>query len=252
MMRANRRPTPESELAMTQPTPAPEPPEDAPVPEPAHGRSAFEAIDLRTTDPAAVNSYLRQLDESAEPVKIVGAAGQAGLATGLRTSLKVRIEGNVGAYFALLNAGGNLEIAGDVGPACGHSMTAGDVLVRGHAGDSLAAFACGGFIGVHGTAGQACGLGLGGADVVVRQSVGAQAAYGMRAGNLVLGSDAGDQLGEGCTGGTIYLRGNAASIASNLREVRMRESDAMRLGLLLVRAGIKSATREFRVYRPRG
>lgn len=227
-------------------------PESPPAPDPAVPEPPVPvSLDLHSTDLAAINAHLRELDESASEVRIVGAAGQAGLATGLRQRIKVRVEGSVGDYFALLNAGASLDIVGDVGAGCGHSMTTGDILVRGHAGHSLAAYARGGFIGVHGMAQQACGLGLEGADVVVRLSVGPRAGYAMRAGNLVLGSDAGEKLGEGCTGGTIYLRGSAASIADTLREVRMRESDAMRLGLLLVRAGIKSATKEFRVYRPR-
>jgi glutamate synthase domain-containing protein 3 len=208
-----------------------------------------EPFDLQTADLITLNTRLRGLEDATDEVKIVGATGQNGLATGLRHSIKIHISGNVGAYFALLNAGADLDIAGDATAACGHSMSSGSILVRGHAGHSLAAFARGGFIGVHGSAKYACALGLNGADVVVRQSVGPRAAQGMRAGNLVLGSDAGVELGKDCQGGTIYLRGDAASIAETLREVRMRESDAMRLGLLLVRAGIKGAAKDFRVYR---
>jgi methylamine---glutamate N-methyltransferase subunit B len=208
-------------------------------------------LDLRTLSPAEVNLQLRALAEPTHEIQLIGVSGQAGLASGIEQPLKIMLSGNVGAYFAMLNAGAELEITGDVGMGCGHSMTAGGILIRGHAGHSLGAFARGGFIGVHGAAKEACGLGLNGADVVVRQTVGARAGHAMRAGNLVLGNDAGAQLGKDCTGGTIYLRGEAASLADNLREVRMRESDAMRLGLLLVRAGIKAATKEFRIYRAR-
>ena len=73
----------------------------------------------------------------------------------------------------------------------------------------------------------------------------------MRSGNLILGNDAGPDLGLDATGGTIYLRGEAASIAEGMREVKMKDADSMRLGLLLVRAGIRAATKEFRIYRPR-
>lgn len=238
---------------MTEPAPTPDRPAPGhPAPDPSQAPSQQSStFDLSAIDVAALNACLRKLDGSAGEVRIVGCARQSGLATGLRESIRVAVEGTVGAFFALLNAGAHFDVFGDAGAACGHSMTAGDILVRGRAGHSLAAFARGGFIGVHGTAQHGCALGLSGADVVVRQSVGPRAAYRMRGGNLVLGSDAGENLGEACTGGTIYVRGNAASIADALREVRMRESDAMRLGLLLVRAGIKSATKEFRVYRPR-
>lgn len=182
---------------------------------------------------------------------LVGASGQSGLATAMTHNLKVAIHGNVGAFFAMLNAGGDFEIHGDAASACGHSMTEGGILVRGHAGASLGAFAVGGFIAVHGSAKEYCGLCLNGGDVVVRQSVGMRAAFRMREGNLVLGNDAGNDLGAEAIGGTIYLRGEARSLAPHVREVRMRESDAVRLGLLLVRAGIKGVTKDFRVFRPR-
>jgi glutamate synthase domain-containing protein 3 len=213
--------------------------------------ASTEPLDLRRFGVGATNAVLRGVtDESAE-TSIVGAAGQAGLATAIRAPIKVTVSGNAGAWLGMLNAAGDLEISGDAGAGCGHSMTGGAILVRGHAGSALGAFARGGFIGVHGTAKDNCGLGLSGADIVVRQSVGPRAAHAMRSGNLVLGSDAGVELGLDCVGGTIYLRGEAASIAPTLREVRMRESDAVRLGLLLVRAGIKAATKDFRIYRPR-
>lgn len=208
-------------------------------------------LDLRLLGLSETNLQLRALDTQLEVIELLGASGQSGLATGIDLPVKIKVTGNVGAYFALLNRGADFDIAGDAGLACGHSMTAGGILIRGHAGHSLGAFARGGFIGVHGTAKEACGLGLNGADLVVRQTVGARAGQAMRAGNLVLGSDVGAQLGKDCVGGTIYLRGEAASVAETLREVKMRESDAVRLGLLLVRAGIKAATKEFRIYRSR-
>ena len=213
--------------------------------------TAPEPLDLRVLDVGAVNMELRGFEDSAEGISVTGIAGQNGLAAAIAQRIKVTFHGHVGDLFALLNAGGDLEVIGDVGAACGHSMAGGGILIRGHAGQALGAFARGGFIGIHGTAKEACGVGLSGADIFVRQSVGARAAQGMRSGNLVLGSDAGPELGKECVGGTIYLRGEAGSIAETLREVRMRESDAVRLGLLLVRAGIKGATKDFRVYRPR-
>lgn len=213
--------------------------------------SAQPPLDLRSTSLAAINSELRQLDEQAAEVHILGANSQHGLASGIAQGIKVSVSGHVGAYFGLLNAGGDLELSGDCGDCCGHSMSAGGILVRGQAGRALAAFARGGFIGVHGSAKDACALAVAGADIVVRQSVGARAAERMQSGHLVLGSDAGPELGKDATGGTIYLRGTAASVSDQLQEVRMRDSDAMRLGLLLARAGLKGSAKDFRVYRPR-
>ena len=212
---------------------------------------APEPLDLRNIGRSTINAQLRGLVEHDRPVSILGAAGHSGLATAIAQPIRVMINGSVGAFCGMLNAGADLDISGDAGQACGHSLSAGAILIRGHAGTAVGAFAGGGFIGVHGTAKEDCGLCLNGADIVVRQSVGARAAHGMRRGNLVLGSDAGHELGKDCVGGTIYLRGSAGSIADCLREVRMRESDAVRLGLLLVRAGIKGTAKDFRIYRPR-
>lgn len=213
--------------------------------------NAFEPLDLRRESVGQINARLRAREEQTEAITISGASGQSGLATAIGQPIKVAIQGNVGALCGMLSAGSDLEVVGDAGAGCGHSMSSGAILVRGHAGRALGCFARGGFIGVHGMAKDDCGLHLAGADIVVRQSVGPRAGHGMRAGNLVLGSDAGHELGKDFTGGTIYLRGEAASIAEGLREVRMRESDAVRLGLLLVRAGIKAATKDFRLYRSR-
>ncbi len=212
------------------------------------------SLDAKALGVAALNRHLRELQmaENEPAVRILGLMGQHGLATGIANEVRIELIGMAGSNFGMLNAAADLDLTGDAGSCCGHSMTGGGILVRGHVGHSAAAFAHGGFIGVHGTAKSACGLFLNGADVVVRQAVGDFAARGMRSGNLVLGSDVGNGLGQDCTGGTIYVRGTVASISDCLREARMKEADSMRLGLLLVRAGIKGAVaKDFRIYRPR-
>lgn len=209
------------------------------------------AFDLRTLAPNQLNTQLRALADEENEIQIAGANGQPVLCAGISQGLKVVLTGSAGPYFGMLNAGADLDVTGDVGLCCGHSMNSGAILVRGNAGQALGALARGGFIGVHGAAKDSCGLGLAGADVIVRQAVGARAGQSMRSGNLILGNDAGPDLGLDATGGTIFLRGAAASVADGIREVKMKDSDSMRLGLLLVRAGIRAATKEFRIYRPR-
>lgn len=209
------------------------------------------SFDLRAVASAQLNAQLRGLAEEDHEIQVSGAAGQAALCSGISQTLKIVITGSAGPYFGMLNAGADLDLSGDAGLCCGHSMNSGAILVRGHAGQSLGALARGGFIGVHGSAKDACGLGLAGADVIVRQTVGARAGQSMRSGTLILGNDAGAELGLDASGGTIFLRGEAASIADCMREVKMKDSDSMRLGLLLVRAGIRAATKDFRIYRPR-
>lgn len=213
--------------------------------------NSSHVLDLQSASVSEVNRRLRELESNSVEWTIVGADGQHGVATGVNRNLAIHVNGSTGDCFGMLNAEAELQLSGNAGVACGHSMTGGSVLVRGHVGHSLAAFAMGGFICVYGSAKDGCGIGLDGADVFVRQSVGARAAWGMRAGNIILGSDAGSDVGLNCTGGSIFIRGEPVSMADHMRQDRMREADSVRLGLLLVRAGIKGTAREFRLYRPR-
>ena len=133
------------------------------------------SFDLRSLPPTQLNAQLRALADEENEIKIAGASGQAALCVGISQTLKIVLTGSAGPYFGMLNTGADLDLSGDAGTCCGHSMNSGAILIRGHAGQSLAALARGGFIGVHGSAKDACGLGLAGADVIVRQTVGARA-----------------------------------------------------------------------------
>ncbi len=186
---------------------------------------------------------------SSQQVTIVDAAKQTGLAVGLSAALNIAIQGDVGDFSFMLNENADFDVHGDVGRCIGHSMVSGYVLVHGSAGDLFGAYACGGVLAAIGGAGNRCGLGLAGADVIVRSDVGDEAGLGMTSGALVLGKSTGDQLGLGMTGGTIYVRGAVKSLADGIREQRMKDSDTMRLSLLLARAGVRAASKEFRAYR---
>jgi glutamate synthase domain-containing protein 3 len=110
----------------------------------------------------------------------------------------------------------------------------------------------GGLIAVYGSAGMRVGVSLQGADVLIRGNAGADVGFGMRSGTIIIGGSAGPNLGRGMRGGTIYVRGEATDVCSDIEEVRMREPDRLKLGLLLMKSGIKSSSgKEFRVYRPR-
>lgn len=205
-----------------------------------HGLSSQAIAERLRTTPSDMSVRLEQMQP---PVH--------GLAAGANLESKVAVDGSVGDFAFMLGANALLEISGNAGSSCGHSMVSGSVLVRGSVGDYLAAFAKGGLVVVHGTAGNRCGYGLAGGDAFVRGLVGKEAAFCMSDGVLVLGNGAGDGLGRGMTGGTLYIRGEAKSIDEQLRPFRMKDADAMRLSLLLARAGIKAASRDFKAYRPR-
>ncbi|QDV26589.1 hypothetical protein [Aureliella helgolandensis] len=183
----------------------------------------------------------------ADPQRKLNAVG-----AGTTLPLNLEIEGTVGDFVGLLSAEASYKISGNVGDCCGHSMLSGAISVQGAAGESLGAYAAGGFIFVLGKAGGSCGLGLRGADVFVRSTVGNRAGVAMQSGTLVLGNGAGDELGLGMQGGVIYVRGEVKSIAECVRGVRLKDADALRLSLLLARAGIKSDGKDFKAFRAKG
>lgn len=172
-----------------------------------------------------------------------------GICAGLDHAVTVNIDGHVGDFAFLLSEQAHYDVSGTAGKCCGHSFASGSVLIHGSVGDSLAAYATGGFIAVHATSGNRCAMGLAGADVFVRSFAGDEAGYGMQAGTLVLGNGAGANVGRGMTGGIIYIRGDIKSVASEARQTRIKDAEALRLSLFLARAGIKSGNAGFKVFR---
>lgn len=171
------------------------------------------------------------------------------LGPGLEQAISLKVVGDVGDFAWLMGDHIDVDVRGNAGHACAHSLCSGSVLIRGNAGNCLGAYATGGFVAVHGTAGHRCGLGLAGADIFVRSLVGSHAGFGMTAGTLVLGNGAGQNVGQEMTGGLIYVRGEVKSVADDARQVRMKDAESLRLSLFLARAGIKGGAGDFKVYR---
>lgn len=178
-------------------------------------------------------------------------AESVGVGAAFETEAAFAVAGSVGDYCCMLNQGADWEVEGDVGHCLGHSTHSGRVLVRGTAGDLVGAFSLGGFVAVLGRAGNFCGYALDGGEVLIRSVVGDAAGASMRGGVLVLANGAGEHLGRGMEGGVIFLRGQAKSVADEVRMVRIKDADALRLSLLLARAGISGDAKEFRLYMPR-
>lgn len=211
-------------------------------------------ISLTDCNAEEISQRLRAWDSATDgsALSIADQKSEHGFAAGLNKPLTIHINGDVGDFAFMLNQLAEIEVSGNVGSCAGHSMTSGFVLVNGNAADGFGAYATGGIVACIGRAGMRCGLGLAGGDVVVRSDVGSEAAFGMTGGTLVLGNSVGEHLGAGMTGGTIFVRGTVQSLAPGLRENRLKDSDTMRLSLLLARAGIRAAAKEFRVYRALG
>lgn len=172
------------------------------------------------------------------------------LGCGLRAKGTVQFHGDLGDFACMSFRTADATVEGSVGNFFGHSIHSGSITVRGHAKNGVGTLGTGGLISIYGNASDRVAAGLQGADIVVRGSVGSLAGLGMREGSLVIGGNAGADLGRGMRAGTIYLRGDAESISPDIEEVRMREPDRLKIGLLMLKAGIKSAGKEFRVFRP--
>lgn len=182
-------------------------------------------------------------------IRIEGVANQDALAAGAFNIASLDIQGELGDFGLCASHDCECRIAGNVGHFFCHSLKSGLVILKGHAKDSLGALGCGGFLAIYGNAGNRLAVGLQGTEVVVRGSAGDFACLGMQDGCVVIGGNVGQELGRGMRGGTIYLRGEAESISPDIEEIRVREPDRLKIGLLMIKAGIKSAGKEFRMYR---
>ena len=174
-----------------------------------------------------------------------------GFAAGIASNANITCAGNVGDFAFLLGELDNLELHGNAGDCCAHSLVSGRLLVRGSAGNFFGAYATGGFLVVHSTVKNQCGYRLSGAEMFVRGTAGDGAGSHMRDGALVLGNGAGKNTGLGMLGGTLYIRGEVQSLAEGIKPIRMKDADTLRLSLLLARAGVKGGVKEFKAYRPK-
>jgi glutamate synthase domain-containing protein 3 len=220
--------------------------------------ASIHAFDLRQSSPRAIldelvarrmQSHEEHAVEQSLQFKISGASGQDFVGAGLRGVAKVSVEGSLGEFCFCSFGEGDCFIEGKVGAYFGHSMQSGILIVHGHASHSVGALARGGTIAIYGNASDRAAIGMQGADLVIRGSVGDFAGLGLQSGSLIIGGNAGKELGKGMKAGAIYIRGDAESISSDVEEQRVREPDRLKIGLVLLKAGIKSAGKDFRVYR---
>jgi formylmethanofuran dehydrogenase subunit C len=209
-------------------------------------------LDLAVSEALRSLGHASTLDEQhAREVRFTGTSGQDFLGAGLSDLQAVWFSGSAGkfAFCGMDNCECTLEE--DAGDSFGHSLASGVLICKGSVGDGVGAMARAGLIAVYGSAGDRAGASLRGADLLIRGNAGKSAGVGMRQGTLIIGGSAGEQLGVGMKGGVIFLRGDASSISPDIEEHRLREPDRLKLGLLLLKAGIKAtAGKEFRVFRP--
>lgn len=179
-------------------------------------------------------------------VEITGAKGQDNLLMALDCPLAIKVRGCLGHYALAFNRRAQVRITGDTGDGLGESMISGAVRVHGNVGVGLGVAMTGGTLAVYGNAGDGCGAALRGGEIFVRGNVGHNAAHGALHGTLVIGGDAGNNLGEAMMDAVIYIRGNYGSLGQGVTEMAMNAKDQVRLGVLLINAGIRGDAKDFR------
>lgn len=198
---------------------------------------------------AIVGSATDSTNEGFE-IHISGCAKQDYVASGLRIPGTLQLDGTVGDFCLMSYGLGDAVIEGHAGDFLGHSLNSGSIVVKHNVGNSLGALGAGGLIAVQGNAGDRAGIGLQGADILIRGNAGSLLGLGMIDGNIVVGGTVGPEMGKGMLGGSIFVRGEPTSLSPHIEEFRMREPDKLKIGLLMLKAGIKSTGKEFRLFRP--
>ncbi len=206
-------------------------------------------LDARKLSIQQLNEALIALPASIASVDIVGCQSPDLLAPGLKHDCRVSIQGDLGDYCLCGISNTEIEIHGRAGCGLGEAMESGSIILHGDAGDATGAFNRGGLIAVYGTVGRRVAVGMCGGDLVVTGNVGTQAAMGMTGGAVLVFGSAGAMLGQNMTGGTIYIRGAVESMAPQLEESRLKETDRLRISLLFLKAGIQGEARDLRVMR---
>jgi len=205
-------------------------------------------IDMKQVSVPELNARLSEFEEGDE-ISIDGCSGQDFLLNGNQSAAKFSLRGDVGDFSFLAFGQGDATLFGNTGNFLAHSIQSGMITIKGNLSDAGAALGTAGLLSIHGNAGHRLGLALQGAEIVVRGNVGDLTAVAMRSGTIIIGGNAGKEFGKGVHGGTIYIRGEVESVSPEVEEVRLREPDKLKIGLLLLKAGIKSAGRDFRVFR---
>ena len=180
------------------------------------------------------------------PIRIVGAATRSHLLMALDTSIHLLIEGPLGDYPFAFNRQAHTRVDGPAGDGVAEGMSSGTVRINGNVGVGAGVAISGGTLAVYGEAAAYCGAAMQGGEIFIRGNVGPGTASGAIGGTIVVGGDAAEGLGDSMRDATIFVRGNVASLGRGVREAPLRERERLRLGLLLINAGIRGDAKDFR------
>jgi glutamate synthase domain-containing protein 3 len=196
-------------------------------------------FDLAATPLREVNQYLHSpaSELNGKHVVIDNPNGAHNIAVGLKSDVKVTIDGHAGYYAAGMNQLASVVVTGSAGTGVAENMMSGVVHVQGFASNAAGATAQGGLLIIDGDAGLRCGISLKGADIVVGGSVGSFSAFMAQAGNLVVLGDAGEALGDSLYEARLFVRGEVKSLGADCEEKPMDDEARQILVDLLAKSG---------------
>jgi glutamate synthase domain-containing protein 3 len=196
-------------------------------------------FDLAATPLREVNQYLHSpaAELNGKHVVIDNPNGAHNIAVGLKSDVKVTIDGHAGYYAAGMNQLASVVVTGSAGTGVAENMMSGVVHVKGFASNAAGATAQGGLLIIDGDAGLRCGISLKGADIVVGGSVGSFSAFMAQAGNLVVLGDAGEALGDSLYEARLFVRGEVKSLGADCEEKPMDDEARQILVDLLAKSG---------------
>ncbi len=200
-------------------------------------RSRLESIVLAQDD-----------DEPAALFRLVGVEKQHSLLQGLRGGARLLLDGPLGDYAFAMLEGPDIRITGDVGTGVGEGMSGGSLRVNGNCGDAAGYAMHGGTLAVYGHAGHDTGRFMDGGEIFIRGHAASCAGAGALSGALMIAGDAGPGLGDQMQDAVIYVRGSVASLGRGVVESPINAKDRLRLGLLMMNAGIRGEAKDFRRY----
>ena len=222
----------------------------------AGGDSAFEAaaeyeFSLKQFSQSELRDRIESVPSSGDEeemtrVEITDADGQHSVLMRLQHPVRIKIDGPLGDYAFAFNAEASAKVVGNVGHGVGEGMISGAIRIRGNAGAGAGVSMVGGTLAIYGSAGDHCGAGMRGGGIFVKGNVGDEVGVGALSGMIVIGGDAGENLGDAMNNVNVFLRGNAKSLADGVVEAPLRKREELRLGLLLISAGIRGDAKDFR------
>jgi glutamate synthase domain-containing protein 3 len=202
-------------------------------------------IDAKDMHYRALNEQIRELAANDVPeVEIDNVCGQKFIGDGIKSKLKIYINGIPGNDLAIFMDGPEITVRGNGQDGIGNTMNSGKVIIHGNAGDVIGYAMRGGKVFIKGDVGYRVGIHMKAYQdniPIIVIGGGASDFFGeyMAGGIMVLlGLDkddgkplAGDYVGTGMHGGVIYVRGDIDDRYLG-REVVKSEPDAKDISTL--------------------